>query len=270
MFLSFDMSTFNCVTTERLAYFQRYLQDYLSHPAAGTYNGKAILSTFGGEWCTWGQGSGPAAVNQGWGIVMGRYRSNTYFMPAYTMGDGPRSLSQYDIDAEINWGSAWPNGNTDLTLENDNFWLSYLPNKYVATVAPSFFTHFGYKNWVHRSDDFLLSQRWEMLLSVRDKISQVEIVSWNDYGESHYINVINGDQPPESKVWTMNPDIDHTPYLSLQAFYSAAWKSGSLPAITQDKVWLTARPHAKAASGSSDSVPRPDGWDLVSYCTRTA
>ena len=66
-----------------------------------------------------------------------------------------------------------------------------------------------------------------MLLATRDKISQVEIISWNDvstvdqvrhallsetatlfeqYGESHYINVINGDQPPESKVWTMNPD----------------------------------------------------------------
>lgn len=151
-----------------------------------------------------------------------------------------------------------------------------------------------------------------MLLATRDKISQVEIISWNDvsttfiksgtrrsliaetvtlfeqYGESHYINVINGDQPPESKVWTMNPDsesclpmmsqvtitptfsraiVDHTPYLSLQAFYSAAWKNGAVPAITQDKVWLTARPHTMAAIGTADSVPRPDGWDLVSTST---
>jgi glucan endo-1,3-alpha-glucosidase len=149
-----------------------------------------------------------------------------------------------------------------------------------------------------------------MLLATRDQISQVEIISWNDvstvdqirealiadgatlfeqYGESHYINVINGDQPPESKVWTMNPDsmsclpimsqvtitptfsraiVDHTPYLSLQAFYSAAWKNGAVPAITQDKVWLTARPHTMAAIGTADSVPRPDGWDLVSTSTR--
>ena len=41
--------------------------------------------------------------------------------------------------------AAWPNSNTDLTLDNDNFWLGYLPSKYVATVSPSFFTHFGYK-----------------------------------------------------------------------------------------------------------------------------
>ena len=43
----------------------------------------------GGEWCTWNQGSGVDAVNKGWSIIMGRYRNNTYFMPAYTMGDGP-------------------------------------------------------------------------------------------------------------------------------------------------------------------------------------
>ena len=89
MFLSFYMSTFNCVTTERIPYFQNYLNQYLPHPAAATFNGKAILSTFGGEWCTWGQGSGVTAVNSGWGIVMGSRRASTYYMPAYTMGDGP-------------------------------------------------------------------------------------------------------------------------------------------------------------------------------------
>jgi glucan endo-1,3-alpha-glucosidase len=145
MFLSFDMSTFDCVTTARLQYFQDYLDLYLPHPAAATFQGKAILSTFGGEWCTWGQGSGVNATNTGWGLVMGDRRNSTYYMPAYTMGDGPRSLNQYDIDAELNWGSAWPTGDTDLTTENDDYWMSFLPNKYVATVAPSFFTHFGYK-----------------------------------------------------------------------------------------------------------------------------
>jgi len=129
MFLSFDMSTFDCVTTVRIPYFQNYLNQYLPHPAAGTFNGKAILSTFGGEWCTWGQGSGVSAVNSGWGIVMGSQRNSTYYMPAYTMGDGPSksrkrltamtsridtssafsgSLSQYDIDAEINVSQDWP------------------------------------------------------------------------------------------------------------------------------------------------------------------
>jgi hypothetical protein len=47
MFLSFDMSTFNCVTDERIVYFQQYISTYLTHPAAGKYNGKSILSTFG-------------------------------------------------------------------------------------------------------------------------------------------------------------------------------------------------------------------------------
>ena len=83
------MSTFDCVSTARLAYFQNYLATYLPHPAAGTYEGKSILSTFGGEWCTFGQ----ADVNTGWQTVMGARRNATYFMPAYTPGDGPSESS---------------------------------------------------------------------------------------------------------------------------------------------------------------------------------
>lgn len=258
LLLSFDMSAFDCTSTVRLGLFQNYVSTYLPHPNAATYGGKPALSTFGGEWCTFGQSS----VNAGWQAVLGSRRNTTYFMPAYTPGDGPRSLNTFDIDAEINWGSAWPTGNTDLTSENDKFWLSY-PKKYIATVSPMFFSHFPWKNWQYRGDNFLYSQRWEMLLGMRDQIDQVEIISWNDYGESHYIGPIKGDQPPQSKVWTMNPDFDHTAYLSLQAFYSQAWKTGQWPSVTTEKAWLTTRPHTKSATASDDQVAIPTGSDLT-------
>ena len=42
--------------------------------------------------------------------------------------------------------------------------------------------------------------------SLPNRLSDSSSISGPQYGESHYINVVNGDQPPESKIWTMNPD----------------------------------------------------------------
>jgi hypothetical protein len=36
---------------------------------------------------------------------------------------------------------------------------------------------------------------------MRASIDQIEIISWNDYGESSHINTIKGDMPPEAKLF---------------------------------------------------------------------
>lgn len=59
-----------------------------------------------------------------------------------------------------------------------------------------------------------MAQRWEQLLSLRDRVcllslqerltlqmDMVEVVSWNDYGESTYIGPITGDMPDEARRW---------------------------------------------------------------------
>lgn len=49
----------------------------------------------------------------------------------------------------------------------------------------------GYdKNWLWRGDD-LWNDRWEQVLYLQPE--WVEIISWNDYGESHYIGPIVDD-----------------------------------------------------------------------------
>lgn len=141
MLLSLDMSTFDCRSASRVGFFQNLINTYLPHPAAARYKNKALLSTFGGEWCNFGQSS----VNAGWQLLMGSRRSSTYFMPAYTPGGGAASLSGFDIDAEVSWNSAWTNGGGELDSSMDLDWLKYLPNKYVATLSSEFFTHFWSK-----------------------------------------------------------------------------------------------------------------------------
>jgi hypothetical protein len=41
------------------------------------------------------------------------------------------------------------------------------------------------KNWLFKSES-LWYDRWEQILSVQDQIPYIEVVTWNDYGESHY------------------------------------------------------------------------------------
>jgi glucan endo-1,3-alpha-glucosidase len=53
------------------------------------------------------------------------------------------------------------------------------------------------------------------LINIRDQVDLVQIISWNDYGESHYIGPIEGGQPM-SQAWVDGND--HTGTHSL--FYA--------------------------------------------------
>ena len=107
----------------------------------------------------------------------------------------------------------------------------------------------------------MMSQRWEQLISQRASIDQIEVLTWNDYGESSYIGPIAGDMPSEAKAFATSA-FPHTDILSLNAFYAQAWKSGAYPTITQDKAWIMARPHPANASPYGDSIGAPSnrGW----------
>ena len=59
------------------------------------------------------------------------------------------------------------------------------------------------------------NSRWETLISNRDSVDIVEIVTWNDYGESSYIGPIEGAQPAGT-TWTSG--FDHTGMLSFIIF----------------------------------------------------
>ena len=92
---------------------------------------------------------------------------------------------------------------------------------------------------------------------MRNKVDMVEIISWNDYGESHYIGPIRVDQP-NSQGWTAG--MDHQGWLSIIKIYSAAFKTGRYPSNT-DSITVWSRPHPKGATATAPSNPRPSGWE---------
>lgn len=47
-------------------------------------------------------------------------------------------------------------------------------------------------------------------------------------------------------------------------YYAEAFKTGTYPTITEDKIYMWSRPHPKDASASNDSVDKPANFDMVS------
>ncbi|KDR82870.1 hypothetical protein GALMADRAFT_58253 [Galerina marginata CBS 339.88] len=134
---------------------------------------------------------------------------------------------------------------------------------YMGAVSPWFFTHYGpdsfNKNFVFLSDQHLYSKRWDSLISSRDKFDIVEVLTWNDYGESHYIGPIKGAQP-NSQAWT--DGMNHTAWLELTQYYATAFKTGQYPAIEKDKIVMWSRPHSTKAQ-TSDPVPQPTNFEIL-------
>ena len=82
----------------------------------------------------------------------------------------------------------WPGSNqTKTTTFPDNEYLGLLPSKtYMMGVSPYFYTRISEfnKNW-YSSSDSLWYDRWLQVLEVMPDM--VQIITWNDFGESHYI-----------------------------------------------------------------------------------
>ncbi|RXW22872.1 hypothetical protein EST38_g2977 [Candolleomyces aberdarensis] len=134
---------------------------------------------------------------------------------------------------------------------------------YMAAVSPWFFTHYGAnsfnKNFIFLSDQHLYSKRWESIINSRDQLDIVQVLTWNDYGESHYIGPIKGDQP-DSESWT--DGMDHTAWLGLTKYYATAFKTGQFPTIEKDQIYMWSRPHSATAQ-SPDPVPQPTNFELT-------
>ncbi|TFK58573.1 glycoside hydrolase [Pluteus cervinus] len=133
----------------------------------------------------------------------------------------------------------------------------------MAAVSPWFFTHYGQdsynKNFVFLSDQHLYAKRWESLISTRDQVDIVQVLTWNDYGESHYVGPIKGAQP-NSQAWV--DGMDHTGWLELTQYYATGFKTGQLPQIEKDKLFMWSRTHPANAQ-APDPVGQPSNFELM-------
>ncbi|KAJ9106718.1 hypothetical protein QFC19_003030 [Naganishia cerealis] len=240
---------------------------------------KIVLSTFGG-----GDTSFGGVGWQGFLVECKRRNLDIFFMPSFFLPP-EKILGMPYVDATFDWNSGWPMENHTISVASDAVFIRN-ERPYMAAVSPWFFTHYGTegqwawnKNWIYRSDDNLYISRWKQILDKNFDPKFVQVISWNDYGESHYIGPIMGAQPG-SDSWTKHHDHDgwrpltkylverykglprSTPDVGEPATVGYARNLTSFVRSSQElQVWLTYRTHPKALVIPTDPIGRPDHAD---------
>ncbi|GKT42730.1 mutanase Pc12g07500 [Colletotrichum spaethianum] len=149
------------------------LQKYSSSPAHFRHEGKPFVSTF----------EGPAQAED-WIDI--KAQTGCFFVPDWSSDGAKRAMERAEgvADGLFSRG-AWAWGGHDVDTYTDASYNVFLGGKlYMMPVSPWFYTNmpgFG-KNWIWRGDhawyDRWVQPEW------------VQIISWNDYGESHHIGPI--------------------------------------------------------------------------------
>jgi hypothetical protein len=270
VFISFDFNWWNPST--QAAQIGQKIASYASYPAQLFVDGKAFASSFSGDQLD------VAALRSAAGIPV-------FWAPNFH----PQLGTDFStIDAALNW-LAWPNnGNNkaptpgaNITVEaGDATYINALAGKpYIAPVSAWFSTHFGpevsySKNWVFPSD-LLWYDRWNEVLTLGPRF--LEIITWNDYGESHYIGPLDSLHFDDGNSKWVN-DMPHDGWLDMAKPFIAAYHAGATSPnqyITSDQLIYWYRPNLRALDcDATDTtlVPannasgnyfegRPNGWE---------
>ncbi|KAJ2929777.1 hypothetical protein H1R20_g7349, partial [Candolleomyces eurysporus] len=243
-FISFDFTEMSCDVNDIVS----RTRVFSDHPNQFKINGKVFISSYAGD----------CLGNAGWASL--KAQTNAYIMP-FIWGLEGQFNSWNSLDSWYCWGCAYPQGNYDKTTDDDRFYMNQLGSKYATTVSGWMFTNLPYKTFYLRGDNWLINNRWEQLISMRNELNFVEMLTWNDYGESNYFGTIRGSQP-SGTYWA--DGFPHTAWFDMSEYYIRAFKTGSYPAITKDVIYYWSKPHPAQATASVDGGRRPDGysWSL--------
>ncbi|KAJ5184830.1 Glycoside hydrolase family 71 [Penicillium cf. griseofulvum] len=271
VFISFDFNWWHISQGSEVG---AKIAQYAGHPAQLMVDGKVFVSSFIGD-----------------GVDVGAIRSaagrEIFFAPNFQPGKGDFK----NIDGAFNW-MGWdsdgnnkaPSGGHDVCVaDGDKVYEDALQGKaYIAPISPWFSTHYGEevsypKNWVFPSD-LLWYERWKEILRLSPRF--VEIITWNDYGESHYIGPLSSPHTDDgASKWAM--DMPHNGWLDMAKPFIAAFKAESkLPIrfIEEEKLVYWYRPTLKSVDcdatdttmqGSANNASgnffhgRPNGFDTM-------
>lgn len=256
LFISLDMAV---MASDSISDLVPFIDEYSSHPNQYFYNDKQFVSTFAGETITFGL----ADVAAGWTSFKDTLAAagiDIFFVPSFTALGPSAAMTMSSNDGAFSW-DAWPTTDSEMTTTEDDAYMADRNGKvYMAGVSPWFFTHFSYKNWIYKSDD-LFTARWEELVSLQPDF--IEIITWNDYGESSYIGPLDGAFPYDSEIQSSEwcTGFDHTAWISLASYYIQAYKNAAYPAITSNSLYWWYRSHPKNAVASVDPYGEPTNYE---------
>ncbi|KAI0534315.1 glycoside hydrolase [Xylaria digitata] len=210
LFLSFDMQASQWSADE----ITSYINTYKGFSSQFRVNNLPVVSTF--------EGPSQADIWPGVRSAAG----GIFFIPDWaSLGASGVGNKLSLIDGAFNWG-AWPERD-QLTMStgNDIAYKSVLQGKpYMMGVSPYFYTNLPDKNW-YSSSDSLWFDRWKQVLDINPEY--IEIITWNDYGESSYINApISHQVVPGADIYVTG--FDHTAFRFVLPYFISAYKAGNV------------------------------------------
>ncbi|KAL8283904.1 hypothetical protein RQP46_005336 [Phenoliferia psychrophenolica] len=273
LFFSFDGSKFNTNATAS-AILPTYLTPFALQSSYFTYDGKSFVSTFAGDatGTFLGNTTSLAATDALSSSLPVRLVS---LIPGFAAADFPSPHSPPDWNSPddvqyaglggiMGW-NAWPTTDANMTTDSDSAYITAASGRgltYTATVSPFFYVHVATdNNYLYRSDDWLLPTHYEQLINLSAGPDMIELLTWNDFGESHYLGPIRDNAAPPTGSGNYTKGFDHTPMLTLSSYYNTWYKSGTAPTIGSETIVWWYRPHPKSATASADSLPAPSNVD---------
>ncbi|OJJ42607.1 hypothetical protein ASPZODRAFT_76535, partial [Penicilliopsis zonata CBS 506.65] len=222
------------------------LLEYTSRGAYYKHQGQPFVSTF----------EGPAQAAD-WETI--KQIVPCFFMPDWSSLGAKAALEQGAgvVDGLFSW-AAWPWGPNDMNTYVDASYLQFLNQTgtalpYMMPVSPWFYTNLPQweKNWLWRGDD-LWYTRWQEVLYIQPEF--VEILTWNDYGESHYIGPLRDKAMTAFAKAPYNyaTDMPHDGWRLFLPFVIDLYKTGTAT-ITREglTVWYRTQPKLTCFDGNT-------------------
>ncbi|KAF7189218.1 Glucan endo-1,3-alpha-glucosidase agn1 [Pseudocercospora fuligena] len=233
-----------------------YIQQYSSNAAYMQYKGKPLVTTFEGT-----QQAGD------WANI--KSQTGCFFIPDWaSIGASSAATAGGSVaDGLFSW-EAWPNGPNNMNTNGDNNYVSALNGKpYMMAVSPWFYTNvpnFG-KNWLWRGDD-LWFDRWNEVMSIQPEF--VQIISWNDWPESHYIGPL---RPKEygafgsgGAPYNYADGMPHDGWRALLPYWIDTYK-GTTPQMKNETLSFWYRLSPKTACGTGGTSGNDAGHNQQTY-----
>lgn len=267
---SFDMSWSDCQDGGywNTTYMADAIQKHAGSKATYRWNSNILVTTFGGE-----------RVKQYGNLFFAdlkakmKFSGNSIsFTPALNeysekaqkdpVGTAFQMLGDFlTMDGFFNW-QAWPmHSDENNTVTADEAFMSAMKKSgksgpYIMAVSPWQFKDLDNGNnmdaWVQPAD-WLLVDRLESIAKQEVQPDIIELLTWNDWCESHYLRDLPGNSTSSSDYADMNDMAryvkgqNHSPWRIITKYYIDWWKQGKQPEVTQDQVVYWYRVHAKDA-----------------------
>jgi glucan endo-1,3-alpha-glucosidase len=218
LFFSFDMAPGYFTDPSQYA---DVLKTYLTRPSYYKYNDKYLVSTFGGEsvpdssWASFKQTVGDVLV------VPGFYQAT----PTDSFFSDKGSL-----DGVLNWNS-WPNpdaGKVEVESAQDETYMSAAHSAskiFLMGISPLQYKHMDTGNNWYRRGESNLEVRLAQVLKMQPDM--LEIQTWNDAGEAHYVgNIWPEPMAGSAAIRAYTEGYSHKGYKEILGPFVTAWKRG--------------------------------------------